>query len=236
MRTLLCLFFISVTGCDSLWTGFREPNQNSCTFSPGVCEPAAAAQQEQGPDTGFSHDNILANTGDTSTDGLQVPLAVGEKLHSCGKVRFSAFINILQTRGIDIASIVPNSAGDLLTRIQPAAGVANFPGRVSETIRNSKSSLIGLHDVVIAAAEEWVPAIDPDGSFPKETACSGAKLFDNNICDKDGFACLMGGTPTQIQLNVCTSMINNTTEGVADPLSRRRLAVAAMFGSVAMCD
>lgn len=236
MRCLLCLATIWLMNCNSLWDSFKEPNQNSCTFTPQLCG-LTASQQEQGPDIGFGHDDIFNKKSDSITDGLQVPPFIGEKLHSCGKVRFNTIVNILYARGIDIASTVPSSAGDLLVKTQPSSGVASFSARLPEAIRNTKSSLIGLHDVLIAAAEEWVPMDDQDGTFPaRATACTGAKLFNNNTCDKEGFACLMGATPTQRQLELCNSMINNTSEGASDPLARRRLAAAAMFGTVVMCD
>lgn len=238
MRTLICLILMSMTSCDSLWTGFKQPNPNSCFFTPGSCKTTGSApqapQQEEVPETGFYHDNVF--TPANSTDGLQISLNLGEKLHSCGKVRFNVLINILKSRGIDVNSSIADSAAVLLNRMQLVAGVANFPARLSETIRNDKSNLFSMHDVLIAAAEEWVPLNNPDGTFAMVTSCFGSKLFENNSCDKEGFACLMGATPTQIQLDLCTSMINDTSAGVTDSLSRRRLAVAAMFGSVAMCD
>jgi len=195
-----------------------------------------APQQEQGPDYGLNHDDILNNIGDIFTDGRQVPPAVGEKLHSCGKVRFNVLSNILKTRGVNVTNTVANSAGALLTKAQPVWGVANFPARVGETIRDTTSSLVSLHDVLIAAAEEWVTMTNLDGAYAAGTACGTNKLFNNNTCDKDGFACLMGATPSQLQLDTCTSMITNVTAGVTDPVVERRLAVASMVGTVVMCD
>ena len=195
-----------------------------------------ATQQEKGPDYGLNHDDILNNIGDIFTDGRQVPPAVGEKLHSCGKVRFNVLTNILKTRGVNVTNVTANSAGALLAKTQPIWGVPNFPARVAETIRDTTSSLVSLHDVLLAAAEEWVTAVNTDGAYPAGTACTGAKLFNNSNCDKDGFACLMGATPSQRQLDVCNSMITDTSAGVTDPLIKRRLAVASMVGTVAMCD
>lgn len=197
-------------------------------------------QQEQGPDYGLNHDDILNNIGDVFTDGRQVPPAVGQTLHSCGEVRFNVLTNILQTRGINVANATVNSAGALLTKAGTVWGVANFPGRVATGIRDTTSSLVSLHDVLIAAAEEWVTVANPDGVFSMmampPAACSTARLFNNNTCDQDGFACLMGATPNAKQLTVCTSMINDTTAGVVDPQIKRHLAVASMVGTVAMCD
>ena len=237
MHTLLCLALICLVSCDSLWTGFKEPNPNSCAFTPGVCGPGATMQdQNQNQTYGFSHDDIFDSSGDISIDGRQFPLAVREKLHSCGKIRFNVLTNILKTRGVNVTNTVANSAGALLSRAQPLWGVPNFPARVAETIRDSPSSLVSLHDILLASAEEWVTMANPDGTYPAGTACTGAKLFNNNSCDQDGLACLMGATPTQRQLDVCNSMINDTSAGVTDPLTKRRLALAALAGTVAMCD
>jgi hypothetical protein len=169
---------------------------------------------------------------------------VGETLHSCGKIRYNVLTNLLQARGINVTNATANSAGQLLTKAMGVWGVANFPARTPETIRDTTSSLVSLHDILIAAAEEWITTANPDGVFAMDAtaapACTGAKLFStiagSGVCDKDGFACLMGATPIQRQLDVCNSMINDTTAGVTDVPTRRRLAVASMVGTVAMCD
>jgi hypothetical protein len=210
---------------------------NPGTDTTNPADPLQSGQQAQGPDYGLNHDDILNNIGNIFTDGRQVSPAVGEKLHSCGKVRFNWLSNILSTRGVNVTNATANSAGALLTKAQGIWGVANFPGRAPETIRDTTSSLVSLHDVLIAAAEEWVTAANMDGAYPAGvTACTGAKLFNNNNCDADGFACLMGATPSQNQLAACTSMINDATAMVTVALDRRRLAVASMVGTVAMCD
>ena len=207
--------------------------------SMNTTDPTQAPQQQQGPDYGLNHDDILNNIGDIFTDGRQVSPAVGQTLHSCGKVRFNWLTNILTTRGINVTNVTVNSAGALLTKASGIWGVANFPARTGESIRDTTSSLVSLHDVLIAAAEEWVPAaVAPgfDGPLSPAACGTGTTLFANNTCTKDGFACLMGASPTQGQLDACTSMINDTTAMVSVALDRRRLAVASMVGTVAMCD
>lgn len=205
--------------------------------APPTTDPLQTTQQAQGPDYGLNHDDILNNIGNIFTDGRQVSPAVGEKLHSCGKLRFNWLSTILSSRGINVTNTAANSAGALLTKAQGVWGVPNFPGRSPETIRDTTSSLVSLHDVLLAAAEEWVTTANMDGAYPAGvTACTGAKLFNNNTCDKDGFSCVMGATPSTNQLAACTSMINDATAGVTVALDRRRLAVASMVGTVAMCD
>ena len=208
-----------------------------CSNQMPSTDPLQAPTQEQGPDYGLNHDDILNNIGNIFTDGRQVPPAEGQKLHSCGKVRFNVLTKFLSTRGINVTNTAANSAGVLLGKAQPVWGVANFPARVSESTRNTVSGLVSLHDVLIAAAEEWVTTANPTGTFPATgSPCSGAKLFNNGTCDKDGFACLMGSTPVQRQLDVCNLMINDTSAGVTDQPTKNRLAVASMVGTVAMCD
>lgn len=208
-----------------------------CSNEAPPVDPLQTNMQQQGPDYGLNHDDILNNVGNIFTDGRQVSPAEGEKLHSCGKVRFQALTDMLRTRGINTTNAVVDSAGALLAKARPVWGVANFQARVAESTRNTTSGLVSLHDVLIASAEEWVTAVNMDGTFPAAaTACTGAKLFNNGTCDMDGFACLMGSTPVQRQLDVCTSMINDSTAGVTDPLVKRRLAVASMVGTVTMCD
>lgn len=210
-------------------------SNNDPASMPTTPDPNTPVQADvQGPDYGLNHDDILNNIGDIFTDGRQVPPAVGEKLHSCGKVRFNVLTNILQTRGINVTNTAKDTAGFLLAKAQPVWGVPNFPARVAETIRDTTSSLVSLHDVLLAAAEEWVTAANMDGAFVAGTACGTAKLFNSNTCDKDGFACLMGATPSQRQLDVCNNMI--TDSSVPDATVKRRLAVASMVGTVAMCD
>jgi len=211
-----------------------------CNNSPMTTDPTLAPTQEQGPDYGLNHDDILNNIGNIFTDGRQVPPAEGQTLHSCGKLRFNVLTNILKTRGINVTNATVNSAGALLAKAQPVWGVANFPARVPESIRNTTSGLVSLHDILIAAAEEWVPTVAM-GMMPSDgplmgMACTGAKLFNNGTCDKDGFACLMGATPSAQQINLCNSMINDTSAMVMDPTVKRRLAVASMVGNVTMCD
>ena len=223
---------LSLVGALGLAFCSNDPNMTPTTTDP----TQTTTQQEQGPDYGLNHDDILNNVGDIFTDGRQVAPAVGEKLHSCGKVRFNVLTNILKTRGVNVTNATVNTAGALLAKAQPIWGVPNFPARVPETIRDTTSSLVSLHDVLLAAAEEWVSMTNMDGAFVAGTDCGTAKLFNNNTCDKDGFACLMGATPTDDQLNVCLSMITNTSANVTDNVVKRRLAVASMVGTVAMCD
>lgn len=189
----------------------------------------------QGPDYGINHDDIIGNVGDIFQDGRQVSPAEGEKLHSCGKLRYNVLGNILSTRGINITNATVNSTGFLYTRALSAWGVANFPSRVPEATRNSTSGLVFLEDIVLAMADEMLTAANPDGLFTA-AACTGARLFNGTTCDKDGFACLLGAAPKQGQLDLCNLMVNDQTTGVTDAPTRKRLAVAALAGTVTTCD
>ena len=52
-------------------------------------DPLLESQQERGPGYGINHDGVIDDIGDVFKDGRQVSPAVGEKLHSCGKLRFN---------------------------------------------------------------------------------------------------------------------------------------------------
>lgn len=200
-------------------------------------DPLSQAQQQRGPDYGFDHDDILDNVGDVFKDGRQVPPAEGEKLHSCGKLRYESFTQILKSRGLNTGNADPNSVGGLVKRAQPVWGVANFIGRVPESTRNSTSSLVSLEDIAVAIGEELVTMANPEGTWPAMSgACSGEKLFDGSNCNRDGFSCLLGAAPSQRQLDLCNSMVKSTDTGVMDEITRKRLTVAALVGTVYLCD
>lgn len=200
-------------------------------------DPLSEAQQERGPDYGFDHDDIIDNVGDVFKDGRQVPPAVGEKLHSCGKLRYETFTRVFKNRGLNIGNTDPNSVGGLIKRAQPVWGVANFLGRVPEGTRNSTSSLVSLEDVAVAAGEELVNSMNSEGAWPTTgSACSGEKLFDGMNCNRDGFSCLLGAAPSQRQLDLCNNMVKATDTGVTDEITRKRLTVAALIGTVYLCD
>jgi len=193
---------------------------------------------EAGPEYGLNHDDIIGNIGDVYKDGRQVPPAEGQKLHSCGKLRYTTFGKVLSSRGINITNLTADSAGQLYTKANGAWGPANFLGRVPESTRNTTSGLVNLQDITLAMAEEMVTMANPTGAFAAAgTDCTGAALFDaGGTCNKDGFACLLGASPNQRQLDLCNLMVIDTAAGVTDPLTRKRLTVAALAGTVDMCD
>jgi len=200
-------------------------------------DPLSESQQARGPDYGFDHDDILGNVGDVFKDGRQVPPADGEKLHSCGKLRYETFSEILKGRGLNTGNGDPNSVGGLIKRAQPVWGVASFIGRVPEATRNSTSSLVSLEDIAVAVGEELVTMTNSEGLWPAMSgACAGEKLFDGMTCNRDGFACLLGATPSQRQLELCNSMVKSTDTGVMDEITRKRLTVAALVGTTYLCD
>ncbi len=188
-----------------------------------------------GDDYGIDHDTALDNIGDVFKDGRQLAPQEGEKLRSCGKLRFDTLKIALKSRGINVDNTANGSAGALLKRAEPVWGLANFPSRVPETTRNSTSGLVGLQDIMIAVGEELVTNMNQDGAFGNG-ACQGSKLFEGMACNKDGFACLLGVTPSQRQIDLCSNLINDTGNGVTDVLLRKRFAVAALAGVSFLCD
>lgn len=214
---------------------------SSCIGTPadGNTDPQQQNPNNQqgtiGDDYGIDHDTALDNIGDVFKDGRQLAPAEGEKLRSCGKLRFDTLKAALKSRGINVDNNANGSAGALLKRAEPVWGLANFPSRVPETTRNSTSGLVGMQDILIAVGEELVTSMNQDGAFTNG-ACQGAKLFEGMTCEKDGFACLLGVTPSQRQLDLCGNLISDTGSGVSDVLLRKRFAVAALAGVSFLCD
>jgi hypothetical protein len=207
-----------------------------CSTDGGPTDDIA---DQVGPEYGVSHDDIIGNIGDVFKDGRQVPPAEGQKLHSCGKLRYATFGRVLTSRGITIPNATANTTGQLYAKALNSWGVANFPGRIPESTRNTTSGLVNLQDITLAMAEEMVTAANPDGAYAAAAMdCGGAttKLFNGTACDRDGFACLLGATPNQKQMDLCNNMVTDTVAGVTDIVTRKRLTVAALAGTVDMCD
>jgi hypothetical protein len=198
-------------------------------------DPLEQSQQARGPDYGFDHDGIIDNIGDIFKDGRQVPPAEGERLHSCGKLRYETFVRILDSRGVNVGNTDPNSVGGLLKRAQPVWGLANFPGRTPETTRNTTSSLVSMEDIAVAIGEELVQPTNAEVAWTAG-ACKGEKLFDDKSCNRDGFGCLLGMTPTDRQIDLCNNMVSDVSTGISDEITRKRLTVAAMVGVAYLCD
>lgn len=197
----------------------------------------------KGPDFALNHDDIIGDIGDIFKDGRQVSPAEGERLHTCGKVRYDALKAILVSRGVPSMSAgapAANSAGDLFNRGSLVLGTANFPARVAEADRNTTGGIVRLYDIMIAAAEELLPNATTDNlsTSPacKAAAGPGPKLFDaDGSCNADAFACLIGATPTKDQLTRCKLMVDEVTAN-SDLLTGRRLAVAALAAPYFLCD
>lgn len=182
----------------------------------------------------FNHDGILGDIGDIFADGRQVPAAVGERMHACGKLQYGALGRILQTRGVNLANTANFSAGLLYTTGNLVIGVANYPARVSESDRNTTGGIVRLYDILIAAAEELLPDATTD-NLSKSTACMGVSLYNpDNTCNPAGFGCFMGVPPTDAQIQLCNSMVMDTFD--PSMLNRKRLAVAAMASPIFLCD
>jgi hypothetical protein len=209
---------------------------DTSTPDAGAPQPDLATVAPTGPGVAnaFDHDGILGNIGDVFSDGRQVPAAEGERMHSCGKLQYAALGRILQTRGVNIANATAFSAGLLYSSGNLVIGVANYPARVAESDRNTTGGIVRLYDILIAAAEELLPDPATD-NLSKSPACMGNPFFKpDNTCNPAGFGCFMGVPPTDAQIQLCNSMVQDTFD--ANILNRKRLAVAAMASPIFLCD
>jgi hypothetical protein len=185
----------------------------------------------KGPEEAFVHEEPV---GDVFADGRQLPPAEAQRLHACGKVRYSVLGRVLQTRGVNLMNPAADSAGALYRGGNLALGAPNYDARAGEPDRNTTGGITRLFDILIAAADEMIT------NMPNMAACRvdgvGARLFEMSGCSADGFACLLGMPVSPAQLALCNDMLLRARgEGIADDAARR-LAVAAVAAPVFLCD
>ena len=185
----------------------------------------------------FDHDDILGNIGNPFADGRQVLPADGQRMHVCGKIQYATLGRILAARGITTGAGVADSAGTLYTGGSNIMGVANYPARVAEADRNSTGGLTRMFDMLLAVAEELLPAAGGD-RIGTGTACPGTTLYNaDNTCNADGFACLIGVPLSAVQLMECSNAVKRIAMlSGNDMLRAKRMTIATIASSAYLCD
>jgi hypothetical protein len=132
---------------------------------------------------------------------------------------------------VNIMNNAADSAGLLYRTGNLSLGAPNYETRAGEPDRNTTGGITRLFDVLIAAADEMI------ANMPNRDECKvngvGARLFDQNGCNADGFSCLLGMPVSPVQLTLCNDMVKDFG---ADVAQGQRLAVAAMAAPVFLCD
>ncbi len=192
-----------------------------------------------GGDTQHSNDPNAAANGATFQQGggdTAVKIAdraivgtpeLAARLHSCGKITYSALGQILKTRGVNITSTASKSAGELYTNGGSALGIANYDARVPEATFSSTSAISKQMDIFAQAANEitnanWAPA-----------GCAGAKMFGaDGLFTKDGITCIIGKPAKDEHV----ALANQLVAQAADPATGKKLAISALLSAAHVCE
>jgi len=185
-----------------------------------------------GEDTTFDHDNSGFNPFDL-LDRLakEGPPRFTARVHSCPKVRYRTFGNVLTSLGVNVADATALSAGQLYSSGYNAMGGPNYAVRIRENLNITTSSASREFDIFAAAADQIVTAM------PTLARCQvggvGANMFDaSNACLADGIQCLTGQPATVAHIEFC----NITVSSASDVATGKRIAVAALLAAAYTCE
>jgi hypothetical protein len=180
----------------------------------------------------FDHDNTGYSPWEL-IDRLakEGPPRYTSKVHSCPKVRYRTFGQVLRDVGVDTANATALSAGQLYRDGDNAMGAPNFANRIRENIGITTSGASRAFDIFAAAADEIIAAV------PTLERCqingAPAVLFDaSNQCRAEGITCLIGVPAQLAHLDFC----NLTVSSATDVAVGRRIAVAALMAAAYTCE
>jgi hypothetical protein len=207
---------------------------SSCAADQGTTEdntppPGSTSGNE---DTTYDHDNSGFNPFDL-IDRLakEGPPKFTSRVHSCPKVRYRTFGNVLTSLGVNVADTTPLSGGQLYTSGYNAMGGPNYLNRIRENIGITTSAASRAFDIFAASATEIITAV------PNLARCQvggvGAQIFDaSNACRADGITCLIGVPATIAHVDFC----NITVTSASDVDTGKRIAVAALLAAAYTCE
>lgn len=183
-------------------------------------------------DTTFDHDNSGFDPFEL-IDRLakEGPPKFTSRVHSCPKVRYRTFGNVLTSLGVNTADATNLSAGNLYTTGFNAMGGPNYANRIRENINITTSAASRAFDIFAAASADIITAV------PTLARCQvngvGAEIFDSsNACRVDGISCLIGVPAQPAHLDFC----NITVTSAADVDTGKRIAVAALLAAAYTCE
>ena len=185
-----------------------------------------------GQDTTFDHDNSGVDPFDLIDKlAVQGPPRYTSHVHSCPKVRYRTFGNVLTALGVNVANTTALSAGQLYTSGDNALGAPNYANRIRENLGVTTSGASREFDIFAAAADEITAAV------PTLTRCQvngvGAQLFDgSNACNAGGITCLIGQPATLGHIEFC----NLTVRSAANVATGKRIAIAALLAAAYTCE
>lgn len=185
-----------------------------------------------GQDNTFDHPDIQPDIwGLLERMQQEGPPRYTSRVHSCPKVRVRTIENLLTSRGVDVGSQVPDSAGLIYASSAQALGAPNYPARTRENLALTTASASKLFDIFAQAAPEII------ANMPNLSACQvggvGTVMFNQaGQCTAAGITCLTGVPATASHIELC----NQTVAKASDPDKGKRLAVALLAAAAHTCE
>lgn len=211
----------------------------------GIVEEAPGGSQTNGEQS-FDHTNDPGESG--QKDPFEIlkeraeegPPQIRTRLHSCGKIPYSALGAFLSSRGVNLQSIQPKSAGLLYQTGGDALGVAKFDAREGERLFHTTAGATKLFDIFVQSASEIIQNISDPAKAP---ACvlngTSQPMFDpsDGSCVRESLSCIMGRPATEDDLILCDLMIAQANPNDMADLNRKRvIAVAAFLSAAHTCE
>lgn len=226
-NTVTAIAILLLAGCGAERDG--APPEATPPAPPPTAPPSTAGDEE----STFDHDN------DLDVDPFELlaqmeeegPPEFSSRLHSCPKLRYRTFGNVLASLGVNLDAEAETSAGALYRDADQALGVANYGARVPEASELTTASAAKLFDIWVAAAPEIIAAM------PQLEHCRvggvPARLFnDAGQCLADGISCLIGLPATAPHLELCNQVVGRAST----PELGRTIAVAALASAAHTCE
>ncbi len=168
------------------------------------------------------------------------PPQIRTRLHSCGKIPYSSLGAFLSSRGVNIQSIQPKSAGLLYQTGGDALGAAKFDAREGERLFLTTAGATKLFDIFVQSAPEIIQNISDPAKAPA-CALNGTSrpMFDaaDGSCVRESLSCIMGRPATEDDLILCDLMIAQANPNDMADLNRKRvIAVAAFLSAAHTCE
>ena len=185
-----------------------------------------------GQDNTFDHPDIEPDIwGLLERMQEEGPPKYTSRVHSCPKVRVRTIENLLRSRGVDVASQVPDSAGLIYSSSSQALGAPNYAARTRENLALTTASASKLFDIFAQAAPEII------ANMPNLAACQvggvGATMFNElGQCTAAGISCLTGVPATAAHIELC----NQTVAKASDPEKGKLMAVALLAAAAHTCE
>jgi len=159
------------------------------------------------------------------------PPVFSSRVHGCRKMRYDTLGTVLASRGVDLASEEPTSAGAMYRSADQALGAPNYAGRVPEATELTVASSSRLFDILVQAAPEIL------ANLPSREECfergAGVTFLDAaGRCSEPGLTCLLGETATPEHVALC----NDTISRAATPEEGQRIAVASLLAAQFTCE